>query len=207
MVRKDLFQPTDSDHALELLKEGNRRFVEGQPLMTADISEISEVRRALSERGQIPFAVILCCSDSRVPPEVVFDVSVGQIFVVRTAGNVADAIAIGSVEYAVEHLGAKLIVVLGHEKCGAVAAAASGINYGPNIGAIIAEIEPSMRKLRAGAGGGECESFNCKCENENVRHTALKLSNSDILKKHIDDKTLKIACAKYGLETGSVNFF
>jgi carbonic anhydrase len=204
-MRRNLFEKTDHILALELLKEGNRRYVEGKSHAIADTSE---TRRSLAEKGQVPFAVILGCSDSRVPPEVIFDYSKGQIFIVRTAGNVADAIAIGSVEYAVEYLHAKLVVVLGHSKCGAVAAAVSGEDYGPNIGAIIAEIEPSLNKVRSDMDGDdESEDISCKCEDENIRRTADKLAQSDILDKHIADGSLKIVCAKYGLETGEVSFF
>ncbi|MCL2054778.1 MAG: carbonic anhydrase [Oscillospiraceae bacterium] len=203
MTRGNLFEQVSSDYALALLKEGNKRFVEGKPLSSTN-GDTPKARKELYEKGQAPFAVILGCSDSRVPPELVFDVNVGQLFIVRTAGNVADAIAAGSVEYAVEHLKAKLVVVLGHQKCGAVAAAISGGDFGDNIGAIVKEINPSVEKIRAEGGS---ESLTCRCEDENAKNTAAKLSKSTILSKYIADGSLKIVCAKYILETGEVSFF
>jgi len=201
MIR-NLFEQVNHSYALELLKEGNMRYVEDKPQF---VSDLAEARRMLAEKGQVPFAVILCCSDSRVPPEIIFDVNVGQIFVVRSAGNVADAVAVGSVEYAVEHLHAQLVVVLGHDKCGAVVAAISGGDFGPNIGAIINEIKPSIEKLHDSANDDPAV-FLSKCEDENIRNTAVKLADSIILKKHISEGVLKIVCAKYSLETGEVSF-
>jgi len=168
---------------IKLLKEGNRRFVSGK---SNDIADASNTRRLLFENGQSPFAVILGCSDSRVPPEIIFDQGLGQIFTVRNAGNVADAVATGSVEYAVEHLHATLVVVLGHTKCGAVAAAASGADFGENIGAIIAEIKSDV--------------------DENIKNTVSKLKESPILKKFKEDGALQIIGAKYDLKTGVVTF-
>jgi len=199
MVRENLFRPTDSFSALQLLREGNRRYVTGRSLNPSDYSQ---ARLELAAKGQYPFAVILGCSDSRVPPEIVFDVGIGQIFVVRTAGNVADAIAVGSVEYAAEHLHAPLIVVLGHKKCGAIAAAVSGGDHGPNIGAIIREIQPSLEKTR-NKGEGDIA---CRCEDENIRHTVSKLHDSQIISQLVSDKKLTIVGAKYDLETGEVSF-
>lgn len=112
----------DSQKALELLKEGNARFVSGA-LTPKD--HYKEERQKLSE-GQHPFAVVLCCSDSRVVPEILFDQQLGDLFVIRNAGNVVDLHVLGSIEYAVEHLGAPLVVVLGHSNCGAVTATCQG---------------------------------------------------------------------------------
>jgi len=189
----------DSFYALQLLREGNRRYMTGKSSITPDYSR---ERTKLAENGQHPFAVILGCSDSRVPPEIVFDAGIGQIFAVRTAGNIADAIAVGSVEYAVEHLKAPLVVVLGHEKCGAIATAVSGGNHGPNIEAIIREIQPSLEKTRRKGD----KDIACRCEDENIRHTASKLRDSQIISQLIRDKKLTIVGAKYDLETGGVSF-
>jgi len=205
MIRDNLLEQTDSMRALELLKEGNRRFVEGRT--QGSMTNIAEVRRLLAQKGQVPFAVILGCSDSRVPPEVIFDVGAGQIFVVRTAGNVADATVIGSVEYAVEHLCTQLVVILGHNKCGAVAAAIGDGDYGPNIGVIISEIKPAIENLRASDANEDSTAFLQEYEDKNILNTAAKLTKSTILQKHLTDGTLKIICAKYDLETGEVYFF
>jgi carbonic anhydrase len=189
----------DSNSALQLLKDGNQRYVAGKPLYPMDYSQ---ARAKLAEMGQHPFVVILGCSDSRVPPEIVFDVGIGQLFVVRTAGNIADAIAVGSVEYAAQHLHATLVVVLGHQKCGAIATALYGGNHGPNIGAIMREIRPSLEKTRS---VGEWD-IACRCEDENIRHTVSRLRSSKIIARLIDSKKLSVIGAKYELETGEVSF-
>lgn len=129
-----------ADAAQQILLDGNKRFVEGK-LSTYDVG-IS--RRTQLSHGQFPFAVVVTCSDSRVPPELIFDQALGSIFVIRVAGNVLDAITLGSVEYAVEHLNTKLVIVMGHEKCGAVKAAVDGGHVPPNIGAIAAKIQPAI---------------------------------------------------------------
>src|SRR5215831_7112000 len=113
-----------ADDALSRLLNGDKRFVAGKSEEPHGAALI-ERRHALA-KDQKPFAVIVSCSDSRVPPELVFDTTLGDIFVVRTAGEVVDAVALGSIEYAIEHLGTRLIVVLGHQHCGAVSAAVSG---------------------------------------------------------------------------------
>jgi carbonic anhydrase len=194
-----LFDSIDSHGALQLLIEGNRRYVTGKSLNPMDYSQ---ARVKLAEIGQHPFAVILGCSDSRVPPEIVFDVGIGQLFVVRTAGNIADAIAVGSVEYAVQHLHTPLVVVLGHHKCGAIAAALYGGDNSPNIGAIIREIQPSLEKTRS---VGEL-NIASRCEDENTRHTVSVLHSSQIISRLIDSKKLLIIGAMYDMETGEVNF-
>ena len=199
-TRENVFELTTCDRALQLLKEGNSRYVSGK-VLTPNF----DVKDQLAEKGQAPFAIILGCSDSRVPPEIIFDVGIGQIFTVRTAGHIANAVTIGSMEYAVEHLKARLIVVLGHDKCGAVAASISGGDFGPNIGALISDIKPAVDVVRAKEPGSD--DILSECEDEHVRQTAAKLSESAIFKKYIDDKTLKIVGAKYELKSGKVVFF
>jgi len=199
-TRNNLFELTSCDRALELLREGNKRFVSGK-VLTPDF----DVKSALAEKGQAPFAVILSCSDSRVPPEIIFDVGLGQIFTVRTAGHIANPVTIGSMEYAVEHLKSRLIVVLGHDKCGAVAASISGGDFGPNIGALVSDIKTAVDIVRAKEP--DSEDILGQCEDEHVRQTAAKLAESAIFKKYIDDKTLKIVGAKYNLKSGEVVFY
>lgn len=198
-TRDNLFELTSSDRALELLREGNKRFASGK-VQTPNF----DVKASLAEKGQFPFAVILGCSDSRSPPEIIFDVGVGQIFTVRTAGHIANEVTIGSMEYAVEYLKARLIVVLGHDKCGAVAASISGGDFGPNIGALIADIKPAVDSVRAKEP--DSEDILSQCEDEHVRLTVAKLAESEIFKKYLDDKTLKIVGAKYDLKSGEVVF-
>ena len=140
-----VFEKGAGRHSLKILMEGNARFVAGKPSM----EHTGPVRRAELAAGQKPIAVILGCSDSRVPPEYVFDQGLGDIFVVRVAGNVADEVALGSIEYAAEHLGSPLLFVLGHSSCGAVKATleAKGEPEG-NIGALVRLILPAVRQAR-----------------------------------------------------------
>lgn len=143
---------TDPRVALELLKKGNARFVANEPIVRASSND-----RPFLLAGQWPFAVVVCCSDSRVPPELFFNQQLGDLFVVRVAGNVLGPIELGSIEYAVEHLKTPLVVVLGHEACGAVAAAVEYTCHAndhahdlpPNIAAIVQRIRPSVEEVLA----------------------------------------------------------
>src|SRR5205085_10520354 len=119
-----------------LLKEGNGRFAAGK----LAVKDVGAQRRATLAKGQHPFAVVLACADSRVPPELVFDQGLGELFVLRVAGNLADPFVLGSIEYAVEHLHTPLIVVLGHENCGAVAAALTKAAFPGNLGTLVKEV-------------------------------------------------------------------
>lgn len=131
----------DADEALQLLKDGNVRFQEGDLSLKNDYKEIREVL----SHGQKPFAIILCCADSRDVPELYFDQKLGDLFVIRNAGNVVDDVVLGSIEYGVEHLGCPLVVVVGHTNCGAVTAACQGGSFPRNIQSIIKKIEPSVK--------------------------------------------------------------
>jgi carbonic anhydrase len=133
----------DSDAAAARLREGNARVVSGKATCPR---QSDEVRAALATT-QKPFAVVVSCSDSRVPPELIFDQGLGELFVIRVAGEVLDKPALGSVEYGVAHLGARLVVVLGHERCGAVKAAMDGGHASPNLEALIAPIRPAVASV------------------------------------------------------------
>ena len=130
----------DAEESLKKLMDGNRRFVSE----TYDRGDIGPGRRAEISKGQRPFAVIVDCSDSRVVPEFIFDQGLGDLFVIRTAGNIVDDIAIGSVEYAVKHLGVRLVLVLGHDDCGAVKATVAGGKAEGHIDAILQAIRPAV---------------------------------------------------------------
>src|SRR5436190_651799 len=137
-----------ADAALTKLKEGNARFVgskvsQGKP---------TAVRRAETAQAQHPFAIILGCADSRTAPEIVFDQTIGDLFVVRNAGNLVDDHALGSIEYAVEHLGARLIVVLGHERCGAVSAALAGDTAPGYLLPVVRDIQPAVQAVKVKSG-------------------------------------------------------
>ena len=130
----------DADDAMKKLMAGNQRFVSE----AYNRGDIGLSRRLELSKGQHPFAIIVDCSDSRVAPEFIFDQGLGDLFVIRTAGNIVDDIAIGSVEYAVEHLGVRLVLVLGHEDCGAVKATVAGGKAEGHIDAIVQAIKPAV---------------------------------------------------------------
>lgn len=182
-----------ADIAQKLLIEGNQRFVADM----YTVPQIGQDRRIKLTDGQHPFAVIVSCSDSRVPPEIIFNQGLGDLFVVRVAGNVLDSLELGSVEYAVEHLGTKLIVVLGHEKCGAVKATVDGGDIPPNIAAIASKIQPAVEAARAANSSNIYEAS----ADTNIRNMVARLQ-ADPLLVHIDGVT--IVGAKYHLESGQV---
>lgn len=185
------------DAVVARLMEGNARFAAGTPRSRG----LVQAREALA-KGQSPAAIVLSCSDSRVPPELVFDQSLGDLFVVRVAGNVADRNALGSIEYAAEHLHAAVVVVLGHEKCGAVTAAATGEKMPtPNLQSLVDEIVPGLPKTEAKPSP---ELVHLGVE-ANVAATAGELlARSPVLAQHAADGKLKVVKAVYDLDTGKV---
>jgi len=188
-----------ADEALQRLEKGNARFVAGH-LSSTTPATIAASRRKVAQ-GQKPFAIIVGCSDSRVGPEVIFDQRVGDIFVIRTAGEVVDPVALGSIEYAVAHLGSPLIVVLGHERCGAVAAAVAGAKEPGHIATVLKAIEPAVRQTKGQPGDAVDNA---------VRQQALdverQLQNAGpILKQAVQSGTLKIVAARYDLDSGEVS--
>lgn len=187
-----------ADEALHRLEHGNARFVAGH-LSGSTTESVAESRRRVAQ-GQKPFAIIVGCSDSRVGPEVVFDQRVGDLFVVRTAGEVVDAVALGSIEYGVAHLGSPLIVVLGHERCGAVGAAVAGAKEPGHIATVLKAIEPAVRATKGQAGD--------PVENA-VRAQALDVAAQleaagPILKDAVQAGKLRIVAARYDLDSGRV---
>jgi carbonic anhydrase len=129
-----------ADEALNRLKAGNERFANTKVSAGKPVA----ARRAATAKAQHPFAIIVGCADSRTSPEIIFDQGIGDLFVVRTAGNLVDDFALGSIEYAVEHLGSRLIVVLGHQRCGAVQAALAGGSAPGHIEALVRAIQPAV---------------------------------------------------------------
>jgi carbonic anhydrase len=186
--------------ALQKLIEGNNRYTSGKHLA----KDLGAGRREELLKGQNPFAVILSCSDSRVPPEHLFDHGLGDIFVVRTAGNVVDEIVIGSVEYAVEHLHTPLVVVMGHENCGAVKAAVDGGEAEGSVGAIIGKIEPSLAKVKA-AGTAGSMLYEATAD-ENIISTLGDLQKSPVIQHLLAKGQLVLVGAKYHLGSGKVVF-
>lgn len=191
--------------ALELLKEGNLRYMENK-LEEADNGK--KKRKELYDEQQ-PFAIIIGCSDSRVPPEIVFDQGLGDLFVVRVAGNVVDEDVLASVEYAVEHLEVPLIVVLGHERCGAVQAAYEAITDNEvlpgSLGSLVEEIRPAV-DVAIEESVDVKQTIIEKAVRENVYNVIDELEMSPIIAKKLEDDELVIQGAKYYLETGEVDW-
>lgn len=189
-----------ADEAMRRLAAGNARYVSG----ALEPKDFCAERAALAA-AQHPYAIVLACADSRVPPEILFDESLGRLFVVRVAGEVADPVVLGSVEYAAEHLGARLLVVLGHERCGAVKAALSGGDVPPNVGALVARIAPAVDVVRAGKTSGD-EMLGAAVR-ENVRYQMhMALFQSDVLAEKVRGHELTIVGGVYDLDTGVVEF-
>lgn len=178
------------------LKEGNKRFVKDQLERKLQDSD----RREELSTGQKPFAIILSCADSRVVPELAFDAGLGELFVVRVAGNIANTDAIASIEYAVHHLGAKTIVVLGHQSCGAVSAAIGGGDNGYNLNHLLSHIAPAIAAAGSGASVDVVVKKNAKLNAEALT------TRSPLLKKEYDKGKLKIQAAYYNLASGKVDF-
>jgi carbonic anhydrase len=191
-----------AEEALKRLIDGNRRYAEG--LMTACQQTTKETRDTLS-KGQKPYAIILSCADSRVPPEIIFDKTFGEIFVVRVAGNVPDPIVLGSIEYAAEHIGSPLIMVLGHKRCGAVISSIDAHSKPEgNIGAIIKRIAPAVKKATHEAKGKSKAELVEKTVDYNIHLAAEQIiKQSPIIKHLIKTGKVKIVKAKYDLDDGS----
>jgi len=205
------------EEALQKLMDGNKRYIENQMTGTK-LCDLS-TRTSLA-KSQKPYAIILTCSDSRVPPEILFDKGLGEVFVVRVAGNIPDPVVLGSIEYAAEHLGSPLVMVLGHERCGAVKATvdAKGKTTGSaNIDAIVKTIAPTVKNAAkdCDACKGEAKCADTKKDafvecviDANAKTVAANLTKkSKILKHLVDAKKIKIVAAKYDLDDGAVSLF
>ncbi|OUL36420.1 carbonic anhydrase [Nostoc sp. T09] len=189
-------QPVNPQVALNNLLTGNQRFVQGKRLNPHQ----SKLRLQETVVAQYPFAAILGCADSRVPAEIVFDQGLGDLFVVRVAGNVASQEAIGSLEYATSVLGAQLILVLGHAKCGAVQAAVEGKPLPGRIGIFVEEIKPAVEIARH-----KTSNLAESAIITNVRYQAQRLAESStILRNLVREDKLKIVGGRYDLATGKV---
>lgn len=191
--------------ALQRLREGNRRFVNAE---RSNAESLSEARRAELAAGQDPFAVVLACSDSRVPVELIFDQGLGDLFVIRVAGNIVAPSQIGSIEYAASQLGTRLVLVLGHSNCGAVDATLAELSReqelrSPNLRSIVDRIKPAVEPLLDAPEGLTLP----KAVLANVRHSVEQLRHgSQILEELIDKGELIVVGAKYWIETGEVRF-
>jgi carbonic anhydrase len=186
----------DPDEALSRLLAGNRRFVAGKTVHP----DLTLARMRSLAAGQHPFAVVLGCSDSRVPPELVFDQGLGSLFIVRDAGNSVNDEVLGSIEYAVEHLSVKLVVVLGHEKCGAVSAAVAGGEAPGHIKALVERLAPAVEASKAEAGD---KVHNCVLSNARMVAKQLRQSKP-ILEELVNDGKVRVVAADYDVATGRV---
>jgi carbonic anhydrase len=195
--------------ALDLLREGNRRFVAERQ---RDARVGATRRNELTER-QEPFAIVLGCSDSRVPAEIVFDQGLGDLFVIRVAGNIVAPSQIGSVEFAAEQFHTRLVVVLGHSGCGAILATIDQLKrpvdkQSRNLRAIVDRVRPSVEPLLAAAPAGDSQLLVRHAVRANVRASASNLRHgSEILEQLIARDGLLVVGAEYSLETGVVEFF
>jgi carbonic anhydrase len=193
--------------ALQRLREGNRRFASG---MRSTDGASSLTRRTELVAEQHPFAIILGCSDSRVPAEIVFDQGLGDLFVVRVAGNIVAPSQIGSVEFAVEQFGTRLVVVLGHSGCGAVTATLEGLRRSSktrsrNVRSIVDRIRPAVAGLLAADVGGDQEALVRDAVRANVRAAVNQLRyGSQIIERLIDSDGLTVVGAEYDLDSGMV---
>ena len=196
--------------ALERLREGNRRFVSGA---RSGDTLTSGTRLSELAAGQEPFAIILGCSDSRVPAEIVFDQGLGDLFVIRVAGNIVASSQIGSVEFAAERFGTRLVVVLGHSQCGAVLATLEDLqrptdNQSRNLRSIVDRVRPSVEALLSTELRHDPEALVRHAVRANVRTSASQLRyGSEVLDQLIERNGLLVVCAEYSLETGVVDFF
>jgi carbonic anhydrase len=196
--------------ALERLREGNRRFVSN---VRSHDSLASEARRAEVAGGQEPFAIILGCSDSRVPAEIVFDQGLGDLFVIRVAGNIVAPSQIGSVEFAAARYGTRLVVVLGHSQCGAILATIEELkqpttNQSRNLRSIVDRVRPSVEPLLQTERLRDADALVHDAVRANVRISVSQLRHgSDVLEQLIQKDGLVVVGAEYSLESGIVDFF
>lgn len=205
------------DDALTKLMDGNLHYLNNK---LTGVSKSGNADRTRLSKSQSPFAIILTCSDSRVPPELIFDKGLGEIFVVRVAGNIPDPVVIGSLEYAAEHLGSELIMVLGHERCGAVKATveSQGKSTGsPNIDAIVKTVAPNIKlaakQCEACKGISNCQDtkksdfIECVID-ANAQTIASELTKKSAILSHLAHAgKLKIVAAKYDLDDGTVSLY
>jgi carbonic anhydrase len=200
---KDTQSATTPEQALTRLKDGNARFISGRTLHCDPRAQVKG-----TANGQAPFAAILGCMDSRVAPELVFDQRLGDIFAVRIAGNFVNTDILGSLEYATQVAGAKLIVVLGHTECGAVKGAIDDVKLG-NLTATLANIRPAVLEVKSveGPRSSKNKLFVQKVADQNAKDAAAMLtSRSEVMASLVTESKLKIVSAMHDLTTGAVRW-
>lgn len=196
--------------ALERLRDGNRRFVSNVRGLD---SFLGRAKLADHTKPPTPFAVILGCSDSRVPAEMIFDQGVGELFVIRVAGNIVAPSQVGSVEFAIEQFGTRLVVVLGHSHCGVIAAAIEALKNpraagSLNVRSIVSRVRPAVEGVLAASGGRDADAVSREAVRANVRASANHLRHgSELIEQKSLSDGLVVVGAEYSLETGLVDFF
>lgn len=198
----------DAKQALQRLIDGNARFVQERQ---SGIKQATQSHRDALVSGQNPFAIILGCSDSRVPAELVFDQGLGDLFVIRVAGNIVAPSGVGSVEFAAERYGTPLVVVLGHSSCGAILATLEDLenrHASPNVNSIVSRIRPSVENLLELRSDWEHHDLVDQAVRANIRTSVNQLRHgSQMLEGLIQQGKLLVVGAEYSLETGVVDFF
>lgn len=207
---EDSHQMMSAQEALDCLRDGNCRFVSG---LQCDEAQPNHLRRAMTTEKQNPFAIIFGCSDSRVPAEIVFDQGLGDLFVIRVAGNIVAPSQIGSVEFAASKFGTPLVVVLGHSLCGAVLATLEYLRELPmqehseHSRSIVDRIRPAVEQILDSEDPDDPTAFCQAAVRANIRASVDQLRRgSRILEQMVDNKELRIVGAEYSLETGAVKF-
>jgi carbonic anhydrase len=199
-----------ASEALTRLRDGNRRFVTNQS--TAAVASHQERRLSLVS-GQEPFAIVLGCSDSRVPAELVFDQGFGDLFVIRVAGNIVAPSQVGSVEFAAAKFDTRLVVVVGHSQCGAITATLDELlgkttTESRNLRSIVDRVRPSVESVLAGRATEDYSALMREAVRANVRASTNHLRHgSELLERMIRDDGLRVVGAEYSLDTGVVDFF
>ena len=199
-----------ADEALDLLREGNERFVSE---VRNNDTATSRARRREVAAGQEPFAIILGCSDSRVPAEIVFDQGLGDLFVIRVAGNIVAPSQVGSVEFAAARFSTRLVVVLGHSNCGVILATLEELgrpsqDQSRNLRSIVDRVRPSVEPLISTGFRHDHDSLVRQAVRANIRVSADHLRHgSEVLEQLIQSEGLRVVGAEYSLETGLVDFF
>lgn len=195
-------QPS-ADEVMKILIAGNERFAEGKPTYPHE----GAARRAEVSLGQHPLATIIACSDSRVPPELLFDEGIGDLFIVRVIGNIGGTDEAGSAEYGIEHLGTRLLVVLGHSQCGAVTAAVNHAELHGNIPPLISHITPAVKAARQANPRLKGEAFIAEAVKANVFHSIEELfTRSSAIRSLAREGKLKVVGAVYDIKSGRVSW-
>jgi carbonic anhydrase len=185
--------PLTADEAYERLRQGNKRFLDG----TVEGAGREDARREMLAEGQQPFAIILCCADSRVVPELAFDTGLGELFVVRVAGNVANVATVASIEYAVANLGTQLVAVMAHQSCGAVAAAIAGGDATKSLRHLLGYIQPAV----AGSDDADVDAV----ARLNAKLNAKRLvEESDLIREAVENDGVRIVTGFYIPSTGAI---